>query len=404
MRRILNFLGLKSNLIVILVGVILLELGERMGERFIPIYVMALGGSSLVVGLVNALDNLLGALYSYPGGLLSDKFGYKRSLIFFNLVAILGYLIVVIFPYWWAVVIGSVFFTCWSSISLPAIMSAISQILPSKKQTMGVSMHSMVRRLPMALGPLLGGYLIAVWGEKNGVRAAFIVSIGLAILAILFQNYFLKEPVKEEPIKELNNGGNKNNQLPSTNVWSLLLNMSSNLKSLLISDILIRFCEQIPYAFVVIWCMKKVRISAVEFGVLTTIEMVTAILIYIPVAYLVEKKGSKKPFVAITFLFFSFFPLMLYFSNSMELLVIAFIIRGLKEFGEPTRKALILSLAQEGQKGAMYGAYYLVRDVIVSLSAFAGGFLWMISPALNLFSAFFIGIVGVVYFWYRCEE
>ena len=70
--------------------------------------------------------------------------------------------------------------------------------------------------------------------------------------------------------------------------------MGPDLKRLLVSDILIRFCEQIPYAFVVVWCMKEIGVSAVQFGALTSIEMVTAILIYVPVAYLVEREGAQE--------------------------------------------------------------------------------------------------------------
>jgi len=37
------------------------------------------------------MDNLLSALYSYIGGYLSDRFGTKRSLLIFNLVAMVGF-------------------------------------------------------------------------------------------------------------------------------------------------------------------------------------------------------------------------------------------------------------------------------------------------------------------------
>jgi hypothetical protein len=91
-------------------------------------------------------------------------------------------------------------------------------------------------------------------------------------------------------------------------------------------------------------------------------------------------------------------------SRSMAALVLVFVIRGLKEFGEPTRKALILDLSPEENKGQVYGAYYLVRDMIVSLSAFAGGVLWMVSPYLNFITAFVFGVIGTIYFITYCEE
>ena len=179
----------------------------------------------------------------------------------------------------------------------------------------------------------------------------------------------------------------------------LFRQMSSSLKRLLISDILIRFCEQIPYAFVVVWCMKTISapVTAVQFGILTSIEMITALLIYVPVAYFADR-GAKKPFVVITFCFFTFFPLVLLYSRSFPWLALVFVLRGLKEFGEPTRKALIMDLAPEDRKAAMFGLYYLFRDVIVSVAAFGGAFLWQIGPALNFLVAFSCGLLGTIGF------
>jgi MFS family permease len=131
--------------------------------------------------------------------------------------------------------------------------------------------------------------------------------------------------------------------------------------------------------------------------------MVTAMLIYIPVAYWADR-STKKPFVVITFLFFTFFPLVLLWSRSFEALVLAFVLRGLKEFGEPTRKALIMDLAPEGMKAGMFGAYYLARDVVVSVAAFGGALLWSLSPATNLLTAFAFGLVGTGYFALRGKD
>ena len=187
---------------------------------------------------------------------------------------------------------------------------------------------------------------------------------------------------------------------PEKNPLKLFKLMNSSMKGLLVTDILVRFCEQIPYAFVVVWCMKVISepVTALQFGGLTTIEMITAVLIYIPVAYLVDR-STKKPFVVITFFFFSLFPLVLLFSQSLEWLVVAFILRGLKEFGEPTRKALIMDLSPDSCKAGMFGLYYLIRDVFVAMAALGGAFLWQISPQTNLVTAFVFGIIGTLGFW-----
>jgi MFS family permease len=374
---------LNPSMIALLIMVILVGMGEKMAERFLPLYLMALGGGALSIGLLNGMDNLLSALYSPVGGYLSDKIGYKKALVVFNLMAITGYSVVLLIPTWWAVLIGAVFFISWTAISLPAVMSMVSLVIPKNQRTMGVTLHSLVRRFPMALGPILGGVLIQVFGITKGTRLSFTVAICLAGIATILEWKFIKEIPKSK----------KN----SITMRELIPKFPLSLRHLLVADILIRFAEQIPYAFVVVWTVSLHGITPAQFGILTSIEMATAVLIYIPVAYFADKY-TKKPFIVITFGFFTAFPFFLIFSTTFGMLVVAFIIRGLKEFGEPTRKALIMDLAPEDAKAKTFGAYYFMRDVIVSLAAFGGAILWGLGPNTNFVVAGICGVVGTVYF------
>ena len=387
LKKIINFLGLNYSLAGMLVMVILVGMGEKMAERFLPLYLIAMGGTPIVIGLLNGLDNLLSALYSYPGGWLAEKLGYKKALTIFNLMAIFGYLIVVLFPTWQAVLIGAIFFISWTAISLPATMSLISSVVPANRRSMGVSLNSIVKRIPMALGPIIGGALIMNFGRIQGVRYSFIVAIILAIVALFVQQKFIVETPIVKKVKQEKKSRR----------------FSKNLTNLLISDILVRFCEQIPYAFVVVWVVENNHLSEMQFGILTAIEMATAMLIYIPIAYLADR-STRKPYVAITFFNFTIFPIVLLFSKTFPALIFAFIIRGLKEFGEPTRKALIMDLAPEDSKAWTFGTYYFIRDVIVSVAAFAGAFLWKVSPALNFLIAAGFGLIGTLYFIFNVHS
>lgn len=261
-QRIVDFLGPKKNIVALLAMVILVGLGEKMAERFLPLYLMALGGGAFSVGLLNGLDNLLSALSSFPGGYATDRLGHKRALLLFNLIAMAGYVVVSVFPYWQAVIIGSVLFVSWTAISLPAIMDMVATVLPKNKRTMGVSLHSFVRRVPMALGPVIGGALIGVFGETQGVRLAFVVAFVLAGVSLILQQMMIDDDKRNA----------KKDDSP-THYGLALLN--TPLRNLLVSDILVRFCEQIPYAFVVIWCVSINKITPLQFGLLTTIEMAT---------------------------------------------------------------------------------------------------------------------------------
>ena len=387
--------GPRRGLIGLLGMVVLVGMGEHMAERFLPLYLQQLAQAStavLAIGLLAGMDDLLSALYSFPGGYLSDRLGTKRALLFFNLLAMAGYLCVILVQAWWAVLLGAALFISWSAISLPATMGLLARIVPRNRRTMGVSVLALVRRVPKMLGPVAGGACIAVWGVAQGVRVAFMLALLLAAAAAVMQQLLIDDDSKEGKVGEAN----------PLRLWR---EMPPSLRNLLWSDILIRFCERIPDAFVVVWATRYVLhpVSELTFGWLSAIENMTAVLVYVPVAYLADRFG-KKPFVLITFGFFTCFPLALMHARALGPLVAVFVLRGLKEFGEPTRKALIMDLAPEGRKAAMFGLYYLVRDVLVAFAAFGGALLWRVSPELNLQVAFCFGVAGTLWFAWRGKD
>jgi MFS family permease len=111
------------------------------------------------------------------------------------------------------------------------------------------------------------------------------------------------------------------------------------------------------------------------------------------VAYLAERHG-REPFVIGTFFFFTIFPLTLVFAHSFAWLVLAFVVRGLKEFGDSPRKALIVSYARLETRGRTVGAYYLIRDTFVSAGSLLGAWLWRFGPEVNFWSAAALGAAG----------
>ncbi len=379
--RLAEFLGLKRNIVILLAAIVVIGAGEEMWMRFVPKYLEALGAGAFVIGLYDALKTLLGAVYAYPGGILADRLGHRRALVLFNVVSICGYALVLAVPRWNAVIAGMFLFLSWSCFSLPATFSLVGKTLASHQHAMGIGVQSLVKRLPILFGPVIGGLLIDHFGVIAGVRIALAVTIVLATATIFFQRQ-IREEIE---IAHADAHG----------FFATLRSFPPGLRRLLLSDILIRFCERIPFAWAVIYAMNYAGIGGAQVGLLTTVEMIAAMLCYIPVARLADKFG-REPFVFVTFVFFTLFPLSLLGAKTFPLLLVAFAIRGLKEFGEPARKALIIGHCNGPHQGRMFGAYYLVRDVVVTPGAFLGAWLWKFGPAWNFAGAAAFGVVGTM--------
>jgi len=385
-KQFADFFALKRNLVIILVAIFVIGTGEELWMRFVPKYLQTLGASVFVIGLYDALRTLISAIYAYPGGFLADRWGHRRAFITFNLVSIAGYALVLLIPHWGAVIAGMFLFLSWTCFSLPATFSLVGASVAANRYSMGIGVQMVIKRLPIMVAPLVGGILIDRFGVIPGVRVALIISILLAGATFIALRE-LREEVKESE-----------ETVPMPERWNFLRclrEFDAPMRWLLLSDILVRFCERIPFAWVVIFAMDYAGASGEQVGLLTTIEVLVATLCIIPSSHFADKQ-QREPFVVTTFVMFTLFPIVLLFSRSFHALMIAFFIRGLKEFGDTSRKALIVSYSEPERRGQMIGAYYLIRDSIVSVGAILGAYLWSRSPAANFLGATAFGIAGTI--------
>jgi MFS family permease len=286
------------------------------------------------------------------------------------------------------VFVGLAFAMAWSSMASPALFAVIADSLPRDQRTMGFTVQSIMRRLPIAVAPTLGGIIITALGVRAGIRLNLLVTLVLAAVTLgVVARVRIAIPVEHKLVS-------------IRGVWG---SFPMALRRLLISDIFIRTCEGMVDVFLVLYAINIVGISAAQFGVLIAVEMTTAMFSYAPGAHLADRSG-RKPFVIATFLAFSLFPIAVVLARSWAALLGAYVVGGLREVGEPARKALILNLAQPELRARSVGLYYLTRSLAIAPAAFVGGLLWKIRPAVPFMAAGAIGIVGTMSFAFTVEE
>jgi MFS family permease len=380
--------ALERNVVAVSAAMFLMGLGENLWRRFLPKYLELLGAPITAIGLFGTTEDFLDGVYQYPGGWVADRFGRRRALMLFIALATVGYAVFWAAPSWRYGFLGLAFVMAWTSMASPTLFAVIGDSLPMNRRTMGFTVQSVLRRVPIAIAPTLGGLAVATYGLRAGIRLGLVVSIVLAAvtLAVVAR---IRIPVLSD-------------QAP-TNIAGVWRSLPQPLRWLLASDVFIRTCEGMVDVFLVLYAINIVGISATQFGVLIAVQMTTAILSYVPAARLADRTG-RKPFVVATFLAFSLFPIAVVASRSFSALLLAFVIGGLRELGEPARKALIVDLAQPQLRARSVGLYYLVRSIAIAPAAFVGGLLWQISPAVPFLAAATIGLAGTLVFIATVDE
>ena len=385
--RVVDYLGLERNVFLVSTVVLLLGLGEELWKKFLPKYLEHLGAGPVVIGLFGTTEDFFDAVYQYPGGWLADRVGRRRAFLVFIGIASVGYLVYLLSPSWPWLFVGLAFAMAWHSMASPAVFAVIGDALPRNRRAMGFTLQSILKRVPMIVSPLLGGALIAGVGIAAGVRIGLAVTLALGALTALVVRA-INIPVRAGDV---------------VNIRGVWRSFHRALKRLLVSDIFIRTCEGMADIFVIIYVTNVLGLSVARYGLLVAIQITTSILVYIPAGRIADHVG-RKPFVIATFLCFALYPVAVVMSSGFASLVLAFVVGGLREIGEPSRKAMIVDFAREDLRARSVGLYYLMRSLTITPSAAVGGLLWNVAPQVPFITAGVIGLVGTIVFAATVEE
>ena len=385
--KFIDYFSIERNVSIASAAVFLLGLGEELWKKFLPKYFEALGASAPIIGLFGTAEDFFDAIYQYPGGWLADHLGRRRAFLIFVAIATAGYVVYLVSPSWPFLFIGLALVMAWQSMASPAIFAVIGDALPRERRAMGFTLQSILKRLPIVIAPLAGGALIASMGVIKGIHTGLVITLLLAAFTALL-------------LSRVNIVVNVSRSIGIAGVWR---SFHSALKRLLISDVIIRTCEGMTGVITILYVTNVQHFSVARFGTLVAIQMITSIVVYIPAGKIADRVG-RKPFVIVTFLSFALFPLAIVAASRFALLVLAFIIGGLREIGEPARKAMIVDFAQENVRARSVGLYYLVRSLSITPAAAIGGLLWKIAPQVPFVVAGVIGLIGTLVFALTVEE
>ena len=376
-------LGLERRVAALAMALLVYGFGEELWSRYLPAYLRAMGGSALLIGAFGTVRDLLDAAYAYPGGVLSDRLGTHRALLLFGAMSTAGFAIYFFWESPAGVFVGLAFVMAWRSLGLPATFALIGEELEDRRRIAGFTVQAVLKRIPIVVAPPLGGLLLERLGIRSGMRVGFAIAILLSLVMLARLARTLR-PDEKAPAPS--------GRIPAP----VKARLDPSLRQLLIADCLVRLCEGLPDVFLILWAIEVVKVSPSQFGVLISILTATAIVSYFPAAALAGR-AEKKPFVVLTYVFFSLFPLAVVLSRSFPALAAAFVLGGLREIGEPARKALIVDLSDPGARGRTVGLYYTIRGFSVAGAAAIGGALWTVRPALTFVVAAALGLFGTAW-------
>jgi MFS family permease len=434
-----QFFALERDVLVLSVAMFAFSLAFQMTNRFLPEYIIALGGTAGAVGVFGTFGNIVAAVYPYPGGAVSDRIGSRYALTLFGALSTTGFLVwllapglgtiavagVTIQPWVW-IFVGLLLAQAWKSFGLGATFAVVKQATAPSQLAAGFASTETFRRSAFLVGPVLAGLLIGLHPDFT-VSFRYVLAVGVAVglLGTVVQHWLYD--ASDDSIGDSFEGIEQ--------IRRDLREMPAPLRPLLVGDTLVRFANGMVFVYFIVVVTRFFEVGldaavtipgvgrvAVDlspqafFGYLLGVEMAVALLSMMPAAKLAERVGLK-PVVALGFAVYAVFPVVLITAPGTPLaMVVLFAFSGLRFAGLPSHKALIVGPAEADAGGRVTGTYYLLRNTVVIPSSLLGALLWTGSvpltgvrlfegsPTLAFAVASVIGLAGTAYFLRRGEE
>ena len=413
--RAADWLGLNRAALAVLAVIGCLGLSEEIWANFVSLHLRdqasardaasAVVEAATYIGILSFAKNLLEGFGYIAGGSIAHRLGPRVALAVSALPMAAGFLIMLVGSGPWPIVIGALLMTNWEPLSVPATFDVIGSEVRKERRTIAFAMQSIQKRVPKIVGPAVGGLAFAMAGYWLNLTLAF-AFVGLAVVLQLALTNRLRP--KPEPA-----------HVPARVIFAT---MPPDLKRLLTAEIFIRWGDWFARDFAVLYVVALLttewgwtdQSATATAGWLLAIMGATALATYVPVAKWVDRSSSPKPFIGVTFLLFSLFPICLVVLPKvcaalglpvMVGLVATYVINGLREIGEPARKALISTGFPPEIRARAIGLYWGARSFAFCLAPVVAAVLWArIGPDATFLIGGGIGLIGTLFYTVRTGD
>ncbi|MBU2538054.1 MAG: MFS transporter, partial [Proteobacteria bacterium] len=160
----------------------------------LPLFVSHLGGGPAAVGLIASISAVTGILFSFPAGLLSDRIGRKRMLVFSAIIFATAPFLYPAVRELWQLALVRFYHGLATAIFVPVAMAMVSDLFQEGRgEKMG--WFSSATLLGRFMAPVMGGAALGFYAQDQeaGFRLVYLVC-GIAGVVVFFSSFLLTDP------------------------------------------------------------------------------------------------------------------------------------------------------------------------------------------------------------------
>jgi len=386
-----EFSFIKGNYAVLVGSWILIDFAMELPGTYYSLYVLKLGATETVLGMIGLFSFLALASMQFPGGYLADKFGRKWLISSMTFGVALCYIFYAVAPSWHFILIGAILMSLFNSTYQPALMAMVADSLPSERRGMGFSIIMLITSASTTPGPLVAGALRNQFGLVEGMRIGYGVVVVLFLIAAFLRLLRLEETMvntRKPGLSELLHSY----PVAMKESFAVWKKVPRSMFYLFLSLAVITFGVASVNLYLVVYATEVLLVDEAIWPFILTALPITMILLSIPMGKIVDKMSRKIPILVAYVIFAA--SLWLFVNGDLLRLFVSLVLFGAAQVMIGSAfSALQADLTPKEQRGKVNGFTNFVNCILMALGSLVGGILYEhVSPQVP----FFLAIVLIV--------
>jgi MFS family permease len=392
-----EFSFFRGNYLTLIISWILMDFARELPGTYYSDFVLQLGGSPSILGLITLVSMLALAVVQFPGGYLADKYGRRWLISTFTFGVALSFVFYAVAPSWHYVLVGGVIGNL-CLLYQPALNAMFADSLPAEKRGMGFSIWNLIMSVSTTPAPAAALFLVTTYGSLTGMRIAYVVVVVL-FLAAATVRLGLKESMEDTEKLDLREALRS---YPAAfregiDVWK---RVPRSTFFLFVSSLILMFSFAMTMTLQLVYVFYELQIGGApdpmllpqqdpalqlareRWGYVVIVLFASMILLSFPIGKLIDKVGRKIPLVAAGLLMVPATLLFVY--GNYSTLFVTVVLWGLAQLlGYSAYQALFADLVPQAQRGKVTGSMNFFSNVFMAAGGMIGGLLYdNVSPQL----------------------
>lgn len=287
-----EFSFITGNYRILIISWVIMDIAMEMPVPYYQQYVEALGGTGMGLGIIGFSNFLAMALVAIPGGFLADKYGRRWLIATMTFGLAFSYVFFALAPSWHFILIGTIVQSL-CLIYQPALFAMVQDSLPAERRGAGSSLIQMIHGTFNTPGPVIGGFLILLFGLVTGMRAVYLIMMIMFIIAALWRLRLKEVAINGEPMRFRYFISSYPQAIKeSLGVWKIV---PKSMLWLFAVQIMVMFSSALVNVINAIYARDQLLIPQDQWFLTYIPMLITMVVVAFPIGKMIDRVGMKIP-------------------------------------------------------------------------------------------------------------